>query len=478
MRFYRLFLLALPLAAQAFSIGEPRLGSRLGEKLQLEVTISGVPASHDGGFGVRGLQAPGTASALPYFLDPLSYTAELRRGSQGQLTLSIHSHSAILEPAVRLLLDITDGNLHFVRQLDVLLDPSTPDLQAKATPVLSPPRASARTHLAGNTPVIRKAATPAIPEATLEKPTPAPLRRVKPDDVIHLDRHISAIFLRPGMFALQTQLASISSIRHPLVDSLKALQAEEPERFQVDWMLDTASVGLSASPQAATDERQVDAVHPTDEAEIAPTRPETAIAERVDASERFNTATAFPINQPLVAGTVEHTDPDPSRPWTEDFSALGRRDSDIGQQANRDQATPLEMDSTPLVAPSPGENSPTFIRNVVWLLLGFIGVGAVYQWWAHRNPFRIRPVSPEIGFKAPPPTASDMELATRALQSLQPTIDTRAASTLRRIQALRSNEHLSSEQQRELDVAEAMAQRGRVDQANGVLSTLHLVETA
>ncbi|MBP0599313.1 LysM peptidoglycan-binding domain-containing protein [Herbaspirillum sp. LeCh32-8] len=183
--------LAIPLGAQAASLGRLTVLSSLGQPLRAEIEVTSVSADEAGKLSAKLASAEAFSRANVDYnpvLGSLSFAVEQR---QGRHFIRISSSQPVSDPFVDLLLELSAGNSKLVREYTFLLDPadskaprnaqvapltpSAPTVKSEPAPANNAPPAAVPTPAAPAPAPAQEAAAPAQAPAPASAPTPAPV---------------------------------------------------------------------------------------------------------------------------------------------------------------------------------------------------------------------------------------------------------------------------------------------------------------
>ena len=495
--------------AWALSVGEPQTLSYLSEPLQVHLPVSdwaGEPEPEkyrlrllpDQAYAAHGLSAPQNR--------PSDLTVQWRREGQNEPYVVIRTQRPITEPILTLLLEMRSGKQVAVRQIDLLLDLPAGVQSRKAGSAL-PTRATRRVVTRPSARIQTRSYGPVRPGESLSRIA----QKVRPDPSISLARMAGAlmqanpdafsgdanslrvnvilripslseiraakalddlfasaprraaankpnsaaekrppaflpraIYTRGRLWALTMEFPSYEAIRPvDLTPKLKALEAKEPILFKADWTL--GSTGTGAAPRARVAQTSV------------PPPPEPTVTGPVET----------PVATTTEQTQEEHTEP--AAPPSEQAAAASgmefAKTTENTPVATPQSTTPAAPQTETGAAPPPAADSASDGTTLwPWLLAVFGVIGAIL-WW-RRGLFTIAVPVRDDEQDAP------LHDAPAATPGDQPSLkEQRAIARLRKRLApwLQMN---ASEHQRQAQVAQALLERGRLDQAQRLIDEL------
>jgi pilus assembly protein FimV len=159
-------LLALPAMTHALGLGDIHLGSALNQPLRADIELVGATAEEL--TQLRASLAPREAFTRngldrPQFLTALTFG--VGKDANGHGVLQVRSTSAVTEPFVTFLVEVTWPRGHLIREYTVLLDPPVFEARETPAPAVAAPRTGETTGAAAGSVERSPAAAPA--------PTPA-----------------------------------------------------------------------------------------------------------------------------------------------------------------------------------------------------------------------------------------------------------------------------------------------------------------
>ncbi len=457
------------LDAHALSIGAAQVRSYIGEPLSVVVPVQG----RSGQELTARLQAPAAdeQASFAQVMDTSLYQVEVDTTVTPAL-IRIRGVQPQKEPVLQMMLQLGQGELSMGFMLNILLDPRpsrtqpqrpapTPAVRERTTtpitpaprvqpsvpvttrPVPAPPAPSPA--MLGNRPIVpaAKAARPdrvAARQQAAERPRDKQAAGIQPGT--------EAIFLKPGMFALQTEFNSYRAQREQEVAGVARVQQGEPERFQADWILSVEA--LPAQPGE----------HAAGTAEVAT---ESAGGDAV------GVASKEAASRPVVAPTQEIE-------LTLPRGAL--------QQAESPQpVTTVRVMPAPAVTAAPAGDAESsaegasWTRKLLWALLAVMLAAWLWKRRADRGVIRVDYSVADEPEKLPPIVfPSDLEDTPAPARNADFSAPDAGKSELRelreKIRKMRASGKLDEAQLRELQVAEVMLKHGRMDAAERILNAL------
>ena len=114
--------LALSQSASAFSLSEPQLRSRLGQRLDVRLELQHAPGEDPE------VRPAGNAEYARLGIDPPSrslgdLTVEKEPLGPGRMQLRVRSGSRVSEPILTVLIEVREGNTRLVREITTFIDP-------------------------------------------------------------------------------------------------------------------------------------------------------------------------------------------------------------------------------------------------------------------------------------------------------------------------------------------------------------------
>ncbi len=460
--------------AHALSIGSARVQSYIGEPLSVVVPVQG-----QGRGELRAWLQPPAAdqqSSFAQVIDTTLYEVVVDTAVTPAV-VRIMGTQPQREPVLQMMLQLGQGELSMGFLLNILLDPSPP---VRASPVPAPPTtptrqprrqpqspptisvqaptsAPAAATLQGNRPIVpaAKAAGRDRSPAKVQKKPKAPQKPTAPG----LHPGTQAIFLKPGMFALQTEFSSYREQRAQEMVGVTRIQQGEPERFQADWILSVEALSGAAAgsvqPAPSGDDEEYLSEETIAEPAVVPTQ-EIELTLPRGALEYAGLA------QP-AAGAMVRVTPAPA------VTAVVTRAPVVAEPVATAQEDGVAEE------PAPGSG---YTRPLLWALLAAILGALLWKRRADQDVVRVDYSAAEAEQKLPPivfPADVEEQPARRAHDEFTaPDLNLNAElrALREKIRKLRATGELSESQLRELQVAEVMLKHNRIDAAERILETL------
>ncbi len=453
------------LDAHALSIGAAQVRSYIGEPLSVVVPVQG----RSGQELTAWLQAPAADEQASFVqvMDTSLYQVEVDTTVTPAL-IRIRGVQPQKEPVLQMMLQLGQGELSMGFMLNILLDPRpsrtqpqrpapTPAVRARTTTPITPtplvqPSVPATTRpvpapsapspaMLGNRPIV-----PAAKAAGADRGAARQQAAERPRDkqAAGIQPGTEAIFLKPGMFALQTEFSSYRAQREQEVAGVARVQQGEPERFQADWILSVEA--LPAQPEG----------HAAGTAESA-------------GGDAAGVASADAASRPVVAPTQEIE-------LTLPRGAL--------QQAESPQpVTTVRVMPAPAVTAAPAADAESsaegasWTRKLLWALLAVMLAVWLWKRRADRGVIRVNYSAADEPEKLPPIVfPGDLEDTPAPARNADFSAPDAGKSELRelreKIRKMRASGKLDEAQLRELQVAEVMLKHGRMDAAERILDAL------
>ncbi len=463
--------LLLPIVpAHALNIGTAQVRSYIGEPLEVDIPVQAESWST--------LQArllppgEGASASFAQVTEVSDFRVSLDRSVVPPL-IRIRSQKPQREPVLQLLLQLRQADTSMEFAVNVLLDPSPP--ASVTTPRAAPPREQKRPVVArreapliSTRPIVTApvATTPTVvkpaPKTVVKRETPArrSLSLSTEPPAPRIAANTEAIFLRPGLFALQTQFDSYKRQRAEQVAGLAKMQEGEPERFQADWVLSVNALPVASRSRAASsavDSTLVSQAQQRPEPTLAAEEPPAGAAEESWESVHLPTPDLEQTLPQLPVSAAQE------EPWV---------------QLPEPTVVETGYKPKPVVPNAPvrsaGEQEGSHWRGLLWVALFAILGFWFWRWRANRNVIHADFKAADLPEAIPPlvfPEAVDT--ASPSHNFGEPENGVSEARKLReRIRRLRTGGKLSEAQLNELRVAEVMLGHSRLDAARRILAEL------
>lgn len=235
-----------------------------------------------------------------------------------------------------------------------------------------------------------------------------------PHPKVEISARDKAVFLRPGMFALQTQLQTHLQTRERQHDEAPPLSTEVP---------------------------------------VATIPPEQKVENSASDADKPQLKTGSPTVLPRVATEIRGLNSSPGVA-VKPTATLG-----VATKKAQSESQPEAEERTHHF-----DDSNVILR----LILAVVLLGLAIRWWRDKTRVVKAPLITMRSDAAPPATPQ----VTADLMDRRPDINAATESVLRRIRGLRVRSSLTDSQRSTLEQATQLALRGDTDQANGLLATL------
>ncbi len=466
-------LLVPSIPAHALNIGTAQVRSYIGEPLEVDIPVQAESWST--------LQArllppgEGAGTSFAQVTEVSDFRVSLDRSVVPPL-IRIRSQKPQREPVLQLLLQLRQADTSMEFAVNVLLDPSPP--ASVATPRAAPPREQKRpvvarreASLISTRPIVTTpvATTPAVakpaPKTVVKRETPArrsPSLSTEPP-APRIAANTEAIFLRPGLFALQTQFESYKRQRAEQVAGLAKMQEGEPERFQADWVLSVGALPVASRSRAASS--PVDST-PVSQVQHRP-EPTAAAVELPPVAEEDDGWDSVQLPTPDLEQTLPQlpVSADQEDPWVQ------VPESTVAETGFKPKpvvpATPVQ---------SSGEQASNQWRGMLWVALFAILGFWFWRWRANRNVIHADFKATDLPEDIPPlvfPETLEADARPSSHDFGAPENGVSETRKLReRIRRLRTGGRLSEAQLNELRVAEVMLGHNRLDAAQRIVAEL------